>query len=352
MSIITLTPPALSDEHIHEKISCIRAHRERIFYVSLEKRNGKLICHNYGQGGAGLTFLFGCVEESIRQFEEYCATKGISKLHEIAVIGAGCYGLLTAITLERKGYNVHIVAKQTENLPSHKAAGFFFPRPRRTSLPHEKEIFAAYSLRSFLTYKQIIEHKHPFIYQGAQFLPGYFDHSMDPGLQPFIEKGLLAAPQPVTVSFGESKTYNLMQYQTLFIDATALMHELQNTVQQLGIPLYKKEITDFDECSAATIFNCSGLGTKQLTHDKRIIPVQGHLLMLKNQAPKEQRQYLINVKVTQTNKDGSQRDELIYYTPKQEGFLGITFIRNQAEPTANPHEFDRILERSRLFFSP
>ena len=125
--IITLTPPQLSPEQIKEKITCIRAHRERIFQVFPQVLDGKYIFHNYGHGGAGWTFLFGCVNRSIKQFEEYLSQNKSLINKPIAVVGAGCYGLLTAIMLARKGYAVRIIAKEISEIPSTKAAGFFFP---------------------------------------------------------------------------------------------------------------------------------------------------------------------------------------------------------------------------------
>ena len=41
------------------------------------------------------------------------------------------------------------------------------------------------------------------------------------------------------------------------------------------------------------------MGGKKLTHDARIIPVQGHLITLHKQPSMEQLQYMINVKVIQ-----------------------------------------------------
>src|SRR5579872_6926517 len=141
--VIHLTPPTLDDTHIKEKIICIRGHRERMFRTEMETLpSGKTIFHNYGQGGAGWTFLFGCVNESIRQFEKYLVQARSAPSHqELCVVGAGCYGLLTAIELARKGYKVRIVAAHTENLPSTQAAGFFFPRPRKVATPDEAHVF-------------------------------------------------------------------------------------------------------------------------------------------------------------------------------------------------------------------
>ena len=51
--IVRLTPPGFSQAQIKEKITCIRGHRERIFMVSAQHYDTKLVIHNYGQGGAG-----------------------------------------------------------------------------------------------------------------------------------------------------------------------------------------------------------------------------------------------------------------------------------------------------------
>lgn len=348
--VIKLTPPLISPDYIKEKITCIRAHRERIFYVSVQLHNNKLICHNYGHGGAGWTFLFGSVNESIRQFEAQLKLHPHFANKPITIIGAGCYGLLTAITLARKGYSVNIVAADTDNIPSNKAAGFFFPRPRKSSTLQETATFLSTGIESYRTYLTIINGTHPFISQGPKLLPGYFGIDIDPGLAPYIEHGLIDAPKQVTIDFGNGKIYQAMEYKTLFINSGAIMQELYRNIQDLGIIIEKKHITSFDEIEHSVIFNCAGLGAKNLTHDKKIIPVQGHLITLKDQPDMHALQYMINMKVTMTNSDGKKRDELIYYAPKESGILGVTFIRGQDSLTANSHEFDRLLLRCHDYF--
>jgi D-amino-acid oxidase len=278
-----LTPPAISPLHIKDTITCIRAHRERLFRVDTEWINGKLICHNYGQGGAGWTFLFGCVHESLRLFLEQAARTITLKHQPICVIGAGCYGLLTAIMLARAGYRVRIVAKECDNLPSHNAAGFFFPRARKSSTEHERAIFQARGLESYAAYLQIINDQHPFIAQGAHLLPAYYGLDIDPGFAPYIAQGLMTPPQQTTITFGTSTSYGAMKYQTLFMNATALMAELHRNIVELGITIASAEVQEFSEIPEPIIFNCAGLGAKKLAHDTRVIPVQGHLITLKNQ---------------------------------------------------------------------
>lgn len=348
--IVTLTPPQLSPSHIQEKIICIRAHRERIFQVSAQYLGDKLICHNYGQGGAGWTFLFGCVHESIRQFEDAQAQSHLLNDKQIAVIGAGCYGLLTAVLLARKGHAVRIIAKEIDNLPSYKAAGFFFPRPRKSSTPAETAQFLSAGMESYATYLTIINGTHPFISHGAKKLPCYYGLDIDPGLAPYIAQGLVEEPEKVVIDFGTGKTYQAMAYNTLFIDAASMMAELCRNIRELHIPITAAAITDFNEIPESIIFNCTSLGAKKLVDDKRLIPVQGHLITLKNQPPTEQLQYMINVKVLSTNARGMPRDELIYYAPKGSGILGITFLRGEDSTTANQHEFDRLITRCQQFF--
>lgn len=348
--IIKLTPPLFSSENIKEKITCIRSHRERIFRVDIEMQDNKLICHNYGHGGAGWTFLFGSVHESIRQFEKYLLENPCLKNKDIAIIGAGCYGLLTAIILARKKYNVTIITKETEDIPSNKAAGFFFPRHRKCSNPEEIEIFKNTGIESYKTYKQILDGLHPFIKQGPKLLPAYFGPDIDPGFSPYTKSGLIDTPEQVIIDFGNNKTYDAIEYKSIFINSSIIMHELKRNIKELNIKIINQEITSFNDLKEQIIFNCTGLGARTLTADKRIVPVQGHLITLKNQPPIEQLQYLINFKVVMTNPNGTKRDELIYYAPKDTGIVGITFIRGQDSLTANQHEFDRLLQRCRDFF--
>lgn len=207
-------------------------------------------------------------------------------------------------------------------------------------------------MESYATYLQIIQGAHPFIKAGPKLLPGYFGLDIDPGFAPYIAQGLVAAPEKVTIDFDNGKTYDAMEYKTVFINSAAIMSELQRALQELSINITKAEITAFSAISEPIIFNCAGLGAKNLTGDKRLIPVQGHLITLKDQPDREQLQYMINFKVVMTNEQGKMRDELIYFAPKESGILGITFIRGQDSLTANQHEFDRLLQRCQDFFGP
>lgn len=349
-SVIELTPPLLSSEYIEERLVCIRSHRERIFYTAEQRDGERFIYHNYGQGGAGWTFLFGCVAQSLEQFEARIALEPRLKGRPVCVIGAGCYGLLTSVMLARKGYEVQIVAREVEGVPSSKAAGFFFPRPRKSSTPEEAALFLSVGIESYKAYKEIAEGKHPFIREGCRLLPAYYGLNIDPGFAPYIEQGLMDPPQIVTIDFKNGKRYLAREYRTVWIEASVVLDELHKAARDLRIPIIKKEIVSWADCAEAIIFNCTGRGAQALTSDSRLIPVQGHLITLKNQPSTDHLRYMINAQVVMTNERGMKRDELVYYAPKGSGILGITFIRGQGSETANYHEFERLLERCRDYF--
>jgi len=348
---VVLTPPSVSPDHILEKLVCIRAHRERIFQVSTVMHDRKLICHNYGHGGAGWTFLFGCVNASLRLYNQHCTRLPSLAKEPIAVIGAGCHGLLTALILARQGKQVRIIAQDnTTMIPSYKAAGFFFPRPRKSSTEQERTIFEQFGMESYTLYRQIALGCHPFITRGAQLLPAYYGSDIDPGFDPYIQHGLMEKPETVIIDFGNSKRYQAQAYTAIFIDAVIIMQELHTELAKLSVPIITDTINNFCQISESVIFNCAGKSAGLLAGDTRIVPVQGHLITLQQQPDMSKLNYMINVKVTMRSPQGHLRDELIYYAPKGSGILGITFIRGQDSLTANQHEFDRLLQRSMDFF--
>ena len=163
------------------------------------------------------------------------------KNRPICVTGAGCYGLLTAVLLARKGYEVHIIAREIEGMPSSKAAGFFFPRPRKSSTPEEAALFLSAGIESYKAYKQIAQGTHPFIKQGCQLLPAYYSLGIDPGFAPYIEHSLMDIPHTVTIDFKNGKSYAAREYRTIWIEAPVLLNELHTLVRDLGIPIIRKE---------------------------------------------------------------------------------------------------------------
>ncbi len=359
-----LAPPVLTQNSIDEKIACTRPMREGKFNISAEEKDGKVIVHCVGHGGSGCTTLWGSVAKSISLFE----TQFADKVHEpIHVVGTGIIGLTTAIELVRRGYTVsQITTKEFYDIPSWKNAGYFAV-VSVDSDPEEQANMTAISMASYLEYKNIYEGNHPYISaECIRYLPVYCSKDTESGVEDLEELGLIPPREYVTLDFGNGVQHeNFVKFMTYFMDTTRIMQELRKEVDRLGIAIEHKELQSFSELSEAVVFDCSGLGSKQLNSDDKMIAVRGHLANLNAASGLEHMNYMIYTKVHAA--DGSYA--YVYMFPKclqvnhaypeghaVYGTLGGTFIRNtdllsdKELEVLDREEFQKLLDRNSLFF--
>ncbi len=363
---VFLTPPTITSATIAQEVVCFRPMREGKFNISTEVFKGnsgtKIIVNCYGHGGSGWTTLFGSVNKAINLFEQGF----LNKEKPIRVIGSGCMGLTCAVQLARQGYRVAgITTKDRYDIPSWRAAGYFALVSVRTS-PEEQANLNEIGITTFKTYQQIEQGKHPYITQQAvRFMPVYCSQETEAGVEELEAQGLIPKKEFVTLNFGNGVTHpGYVKYMTYFMDTTSLMRQLWAEVDALGIPVEDKAITSFDEIEEEIIFNCSGLGARELNQDNTMISVRGHLIMLNEESGTAHMDYMIYTKVEQ---DGN--DEYIYMFPKSisvtpdtkqgthcRGTLGGTFIAHTDRLTRaqqdelDSKEFNKLLDRNCKFF--
>lgn len=358
--IVKLTPPPITPNTISEKIVCTRPMREGAFNISLENQAGKAIIHCYGQGGSGWTTLFGSVQKALLLF----LSKKPSKNSPIRIIGSGCMGLTLAIELSRLGYKIAgITTKSLFDIPSWQAAGYMAMVSIMPS-SHERVALQKIGIDSFLAFQQIFRGAHPYITKEAlRLLPVYSSEDTETGVEDLEQQGLIPPREVVTLDFGNGvKHPHYVKNVTYFINTSALMVQLSAYVKGLGIPIYVQHVQAFGEIPEEIIFNCSGMGARELNDDRQLVPVRGHLVTLKADAGHAHMDYMIYTKVMQEDKE-----EYIYLFPKTSsvsatritpcaGVLGGTFIPHVDKlPLAEQHsldqiEFKRLLDRNAFFF--
>jgi hypothetical protein len=363
VSVVHLSPPLLNPDTILKEVTCTRPMREGRFNISLETRDQKEIIHCYGHGGSGWTTLFGSVEKAMDLFK---LTDPMGQKKPIRVIGSGCMGLTAAIELTRQGYQVSgISTKELYDLCSWRAAGYFALVSVKTS-PEEQNNLDEIGVETFKVYQQIDQGNHPYISSDAvRYLPVYGGSNQESGVEALEARELIPPSEEVTLDFGNGVRHeHFIKHMTYFMDTTKLMKELAAEVARLGIPIEMETIHSFDDVREEVIFDCSGLGGKELNQDDLMIPVRGHLVFLNDQAGTEHMDYMIYGKVHQSGKD-----EYIYMFPKAvavssdepEGIpcratLGGTFIPDvDALPQEeldrlDAEEFQKLLDRNSLFF--
>jgi hypothetical protein len=356
--VVSLTPPQISKETLSEKIVCTRPMRNGKFNISLEQQPEKMVVHCYGHGGSGWTTLFGSVNRAIALFQ---ATQPDLNT-PIRVIGSGCMGLTTAIELTRLGYRVSGIS--TENLydlPSWRAAGYFALVSVKTS-PEEQANLDAIGLDTFLTYQRIDQGEHPYLSKEAvKYMPVYCSADTDAGLEGLEASGMIPPKEPVSLDFGNGVIHpDYVEYMTYFMNTTTLMRQLTLEIERLKIPVKLEKVESFGDLKEEVIFNCAGLGGRELNGDADMIAVRGHLVTLNQQAGSGHMEYMIYTKLEEGYvylfpKDVSVTPEQIDGAPCV-GVLGGTFIPDvdkmslAEQEELDQAEFKRLLDRNSEFF--
>lgn len=352
-----LTPPKLQEHNWGEKILCHRPMRQGSPSMSVEITCSQIIVHNYGHGGSGWTIAPGCAHYVVSQFEDVIAEVGFVYDTPIVVIGAGALGLFTAYELVSRGYsNITIVAEQFDNLVSHNAGGFLAPSTMAVDATMQRRIDAI-CFDAYRFYEKIARGENcNFPAAGALIMPIYLKRG-DNRLQAY-EDVVMHKPHDVVIDFGNGKSYEMRVYDDgIFMDTGVMMQALTTFLED-KVQWVHKKVTSFDELDAPYIFNCAGLGARQLNHDDAMVSVQGHLLLLEDQSPADMN-YMISFYVDSGKTESGQLiKRSIYMFPKHMpgspessiGVMGGTFIEGLTNETPNKEEFQSIIARARDFF--
>src|SRR3954464_7433519 len=100
---VNLAPVKASWDRIIRTTVGLRPHRDAGFVLKTDKLDDKLLVHNYGHGGAGMSLAWGTGLMAAEFASEHQA-------RQAAVIGCGSVGLTCARQLQRRGFDVTIYA--------------------------------------------------------------------------------------------------------------------------------------------------------------------------------------------------------------------------------------------------
>src|SRR3990167_6027729 len=132
---IYLKTPKISREEVIGTSVGIRPYRKTGIRMEEERYGDKVVIHNYGYGGSGITLSLAGAERAVELV-------ALHKEKTVAVLGAGVIGLATAYELLKKGYEVHLYADAwNPNLTSNVAAGIWSPLKRPYDMSEERKMF-------------------------------------------------------------------------------------------------------------------------------------------------------------------------------------------------------------------
>lgn len=337
---IFLKTPVISKEDIIGTTVGIRPFRKTGIRIEAECIGNKLIIHNYGYGGSGLTLAFGGALEVINLLSTH---KIPSKT--VAILGAGVVGLATAYDLLEQGYEVHIYANQwPPHLTSNVAAGIWSPLLFPKDLPEEKkQLHLRMEKNAETRFLKSVSDSPEFA--GVRMISSYSFKT-----QVSQESDRTKQREEIIAHFDNGVTKSGRKVHELGIDGQLFMNDLYLQVKRNGAALkqhYFESLQDILNLEESIIINCTSMGSINLFNDQEFIPVRGHLVYFK---PQKEIDYLYFHNI-ENMLDDSNLFFVSIYPWSDRIILGGVYEQDQTEPIVIPEVIDRMIENAEACLS-
>ena len=264
-------------DNVIRSVVGLRPFRPSGFVVKSEQFDDKVVVHNYGHGGGGITLSWGSSALAVR--ETYGMEKGA-----VAVIGGGVMGLTSARLLQDAGWKVTIYTRDVaRHSTSNVAGGQWSP-----ASVYDRDV-ATDAFKAQLNWAARVSHHAQTNLGGPDYgirwMENYFlsDSPFDDDddfpdladLYPY--SGIL---QPDEHPFPVAHVRVIV---TMMVEPATFLRRLTEDFHQAGGRMVIRNFRDRSEVLALdepVIFNCTGLGAAALFGDEELTPVKGQLVFL------------------------------------------------------------------------
>ena len=326
--------PRISHENRIREVVGHRPYRPGGFVVRTERVGDKIVVHNYGHGGAGITLCWGSSALAVRE------TMGMEH-RDVAVIGSGVMGLTSARLLQDAGWNVTIYTRDmARHTTSNVAGGEWGP-----ASAHDPDVSSA-AFKSQLEFALRISH-HAHTNLGGADYGIYWKELYYPSNNAQREsEGSYGHLYPYEGTLGPGEHPFNTPYAhhavTMMIEPATFLRRLTEDVHQARGRFVIRNFADKESLLSLpepVIFNCTGLGARQLFGDEDLTPAKGQLVFM---PPDPAVDYL-----TIGGGDG-----LCYMFSRSDVvLLGGTFKPGDWSTNPEPAETDRIIREHRKIFA-
>ena len=272
-------PVKVSRDRLIRTVVGLRPYRSQGFLVRSERFGDKLLVHNYGHGGAGVTLSWGTAALAL----DLLRGAG-SDAQNCAVLGCGVSGLSTARLLQRRGKTVTIYAKDLPpETTSNIAGALWMPTSSHNAqeaTPQFLDQFNRACQISNRAFQTLVGPEY-----GVRWSEMYELLVHAESLERETAGG--NALYPERILHRKEKGYfgfdYVKQYNTMLIEPHTYLRALLRDFYVAGGKIEVREFqnqAELAKLSEPVIFNCTGLGARQLFDDKNLIPVRGQLEVL------------------------------------------------------------------------
>ncbi len=329
---VYLKTPNLSRENILGTNVGIRPYRKSGVRIEAEVIQNKLILHNYGYGGSGLTLCLGGAKEVVDMLNaQNPHSRGV------AILGAGVAGLATAHDLLEQGYEVHIYSDEwSPNLTSNVAAGIWSPLVLPEDASMEKKEMNQRMLDT--SQKRFLDSTgdHP-QFAGVRFIESYsFKTATSQEAIKTKHRG-----EEVVVHLDNGVTKTGRKIHELSIDGKLFVEDLYSKVRAKGAVLIQRHFENLEDVLSLeepTIINCTSIGSRELFNDQEFVPVRGQIIYFN---PEAEIDFLLY-----QNVPDSTTTWVSIYPWSDRIILGGVYERGEEEAIIVPEVLDMIIENA------
>jgi D-amino-acid oxidase len=291
-------PVKVSRNRIIREVVGLRPYRSEGFVVEAERFGNKLLVHNYGHGGAGVTLSWGTASLAVDLARDFMQTRPLqtraasarsrTRAQHFAVLGCGVNGLATACLLQRRFQNgpgtVTIYAKDLPpETTSNIAGAHWYP----SSVFDPQKVTSKFSDQFQLACQ--ISHKAFQTLVGTEYGVRWTETYELMRDEASLSRELLGGGNlyPQTETYRDPQQYFgfpfVRQFSTMMIEPHVYLSALLRDFYIAGGKVVVKEFRSREEIgriAEPVVFNCTGLGARVLFNDERLIPVRGQLEVL------------------------------------------------------------------------
>jgi D-amino-acid oxidase len=343
---VRLAPVNVSWDRIIRTTVGLRPYRPSGFVLRAEKLDSRLLIHNYGHGGGGMSLSWGCGQRAAEMALESTGPR------RAAVLGCGAVGLAAARQLQRRGFEVTIyTAAVPPDTTSNMSLAGFTPTSAVVALDGRTPAWDA-------QFKEVVE----IAYRQLQLLVGreygvswLYNYSpiddlrIASGTNTLMPAHLEGEREVLEPGAHPLPTKYAARRSELRIEPSIYLDAMLRDVAQFGGRIVIRKFADRRELLSLdepVIVNCTGLGARELFGDQELIPLKGQLTVLVPQPE-------VGYAITGAGRTGGNLPSAgLHMMPRADGIiLGGTRERDVWTLDPNQDELKRVVEGHREFFT-